>query len=154
MKGKRENSPTVGHIKAARAFAKLTQAESAELLSVTRVAWHYWETGQRAMPIGYWELYIAYTQDRLPAKLQTIRQRAAEKAERIAAKLVKSPFALASAIAATSRPTDPSKLLGCTYALYVAYLDDQVTHHDLTQDQADAMLEEWCARDENETTSG
>lgn len=48
---------TPQEIKAARARAGLTLAQSAALVGVSVRAWQFWESGQRAMPIAAWKLY-------------------------------------------------------------------------------------------------
>ena len=49
--------PTPDEIRQARLRAGLTQAQAAELIHVTTRAWKYYEAGQRAMPLAYWELF-------------------------------------------------------------------------------------------------
>lgn len=35
-----------------------TQSEAAALVRVTLRAWQWWESGDRKMPIGLWELFL------------------------------------------------------------------------------------------------
>lgn len=53
--------PTKDQVRSARDAAGLTQAESAQIVYVTSHAWHYWETGKRAMPAAAWELFLIKT---------------------------------------------------------------------------------------------
>ena len=51
-------SPTPDEIKGIRKKFGWTQAEAAVLVHVTLRAWQWWESAQRTMPIGLWELLL------------------------------------------------------------------------------------------------
>lgn len=51
------SNPPPEEIKAARAAAKLTQAEAATLVYSTLSAWQRWEQGERRMHPGLWRLF-------------------------------------------------------------------------------------------------
>lgn len=55
---------TPEQIKTAREAAKLSTAEAAELVGVTRRAWQLWESGDRKMDKRSWELFTIKTKDR------------------------------------------------------------------------------------------
>jgi len=50
------NAPTPKQIRELRVTHRLTQAELARLLYVTRVTVNNWETGRSRMSAGHWEL--------------------------------------------------------------------------------------------------
>ena len=50
--------PTPEEIKALRLRFGLTQTEAALLVHVKIRAWQWWESGQRKMPVGLWELLL------------------------------------------------------------------------------------------------
>jgi len=54
-----KSSPTVDQIYTVRKMMiGLTQAEAASLINVTLRSWQWWESGKRAMPANYWELFL------------------------------------------------------------------------------------------------
>ncbi len=52
------HSPTPQDLQKIRERYGWTQSEAAALVHVTPRAWQWWEAGQRAMPIGLWELLL------------------------------------------------------------------------------------------------
>ena len=53
-----------------RNFFGLTQSEAASLVHVQLRAWQWWESGQRKMPVGLWELFLIKTDHHPKFKLQ------------------------------------------------------------------------------------
>jgi DNA (cytosine-5)-methyltransferase 1 len=51
-------SPEPEKIKALRERFGLTQSEAATQVHVKLRAWQWWESGNRKMPIGLWELFL------------------------------------------------------------------------------------------------
>ncbi|MBB5215029.1 helix-turn-helix domain-containing protein [Parapusillimonas granuli] len=54
-------SPPPEAIRHARQAASLTQTEAARTVSVSMRAWQQWESGERAMPPGLFELFMLKT---------------------------------------------------------------------------------------------
>lgn len=54
-------SPSPSEIKDLRNFFGLTQSEAAFLVHVQLRAWQWWESGNRNMPVGLWELFLIKT---------------------------------------------------------------------------------------------
>jgi DNA-binding transcriptional regulator YiaG len=54
-------SPDPAEIKALREIFGLTQNEAATQVHVKLRAWQWWESGDRKMPIGLWELFLIKT---------------------------------------------------------------------------------------------
>ena len=54
-------SPPPDEIKDLRNFFGLTQSEAASQVHVQLRAWQWWESGQRKMPVGLWELFLIKT---------------------------------------------------------------------------------------------
>ena len=52
---------TPENIKKARLKAGQTVAQAAEIVHVSRDAWHRWERGNRKMPLASFELYLFIT---------------------------------------------------------------------------------------------
>lgn len=50
---------TPDNIRRRREAVGLTQAEAAALVYVTPRAWQRWESGDRAIPLATWELFLA-----------------------------------------------------------------------------------------------
>lgn len=50
-------SPTPQNVRSARESAGLTQGAAARLVYVQLRAWQRWESGERSMPAGLWELF-------------------------------------------------------------------------------------------------
>lgn len=57
----RSHNPTPDTIRQARRDAGLTQTEAAKIVSASMRAWQQWESGERAMPAGLFELYMLKT---------------------------------------------------------------------------------------------
>jgi putative transcriptional regulator len=55
-------SPSSSEIKKIRDKFGWTQSEAAVLVHVTTRAWQWWESGERKMPIGLWELILIKTE--------------------------------------------------------------------------------------------
>lgn len=55
------NSPTPEQVRQAREELALTQTQAAALVHRTLSAWQRWEYGERAMPVGTWELFLHKT---------------------------------------------------------------------------------------------
>ncbi|MBB2154806.1 helix-turn-helix transcriptional regulator [Gluconacetobacter diazotrophicus] len=53
--------PDPGAIRAARKDAHLTQAEAAEVVSVSLATWRRWEAGSHPMPSGLFDLFLIVT---------------------------------------------------------------------------------------------
>ena len=62
--------PPPDEIKALRTFFGLTQSEAATQVHVQLRAWQWWESGQRKMPVGLWELFLIKTDHHPKFKLQ------------------------------------------------------------------------------------
>ena len=62
--------PPIDEVKALRNFFGLTQSEAAALVHVQLRAWQWWESGQRKMPVGLWELFLIKTDHHPKFKLQ------------------------------------------------------------------------------------
>lgn len=55
------NNPTPDAVRQARRAAGLTQTEAAKIVSASMRAWQQWESGERTMPPGLFELYMLKT---------------------------------------------------------------------------------------------
>jgi len=53
-----QKTPTPILIRSIRDRYGWTQAEAASMVRVTTRAWQWWESGQRRMPEGLWELLL------------------------------------------------------------------------------------------------
>jgi putative transcriptional regulator len=61
MKRKYE-SPSAEKVRRGRKAAGLTQADAGSLVLSSRRAWQEWESGNRSMHPGLWELFLIYAQ--------------------------------------------------------------------------------------------
>jgi DNA-binding XRE family transcriptional regulator len=53
--------PKAVEIKHLRIFYGFTQREAAHAVHVTSRTWQWWESGDRKMPVGLWELFVIKT---------------------------------------------------------------------------------------------
>lgn len=61
MPANKPHSPTPDAVRQARQTAGLTQTEAARTVSASMRAWQQWESGERAMPPGMFELFMLKT---------------------------------------------------------------------------------------------
>jgi len=54
-------NPSPEAVRQARQAARLTQTEAAKTVSASMRAWQQWESGERAMPPGLFELFMLKT---------------------------------------------------------------------------------------------
>jgi putative transcriptional regulator len=69
------HQPRAQDIKDARASAKLSQSEAADLVDATLRSWQGWEAGERRMPLGLWRLFqarLAYINGLNLGRLETL----------------------------------------------------------------------------------
>ncbi len=52
------NPPKPEQIKILRKTLGIKQKEAADLVHVTIRAWQWWESGERAIPLAVWELFL------------------------------------------------------------------------------------------------
>ena len=57
----KKSAPTPEEVRAARSAARMTQTEAAETVHMSMRAWQQWESGERTMPQGLFELFMIKT---------------------------------------------------------------------------------------------
>ncbi|BBL33854.1 hypothetical protein Nstercoris_00079 [Nitrosomonas stercoris] len=61
MTDSKPHNPSPETVRQARQTANLTQTEAAKTVSASMRAWQQWESGERAMPPGLFELFMLKT---------------------------------------------------------------------------------------------
>ncbi|HFH4043689.1 MULTISPECIES: helix-turn-helix domain-containing protein [Pseudomonadaceae] len=61
MTDTKPHNPAPDAVRLARHAAGLTQTEAAKIVSASMRAWQQWESGERAMPPGLFELFMLKT---------------------------------------------------------------------------------------------